>query len=138
MRATRGSVSRWRWRTPISELTGLTAANDNPDFVSRLRWQPGPIAVDTCRWRRWFDSFADFLERARRPRHRPGWGVQFSGDVRCRCWTRCDRLLFQVKRGDGIGHYINDLNAEGGQDGVFDAAANVIRVLPARAGVRQL
>ena len=46
--------------------------------------------------------------------------------------------LARSKRGDGIGYYINDLNAEGGQDGAFDAAANVIRVLTARAGAEFL
>ena len=38
-------------------------------------------------------------------------------------WAR-DRVLFQVNRGAGIGHYIKDLNAEGGQDGVFDTTTN--------------
>jgi len=136
---------RWTWRAgprfrvalalenADTELTGLTAANDNPDFVSRLRWQPdrgGHLQVAALvRQLRGFPSNAPAdLVTAR------GWGVQFSGDVPVPLLDARDQLLFQVKRGDGIGHYINDLNAEGGQDGVFDAAANVIRVLSARAG----
>jgi hypothetical protein len=40
-------------------------------------------------------------------------------------------VLFEVNRGAGIGHYITDLSSEGGQDGVFDTTAGIIRVLHA-------
>jgi hypothetical protein len=45
-----------------------------------------------------------------------------------------DRVLFQVTRGAGIGHYVTDLNSLGGQDGVYDTTTNTIRVLPVSAG----
>ena len=131
-RAPRGSVSRWRWRTPIPSSP---ASLPRMTIPTSCRASAGsPIAVDTCRWRRWFDSFADFPQRARRPRHRPRVGRPVQRRRTGAAAGRARSVLFQVKRGDGIGHYINDLNAEGGQDGVFDAAANVIRVLSARAG----
>jgi hypothetical protein len=49
-------------------------------------------------------------------------------------WRARDRVLFQVNRGRGIGHYIKDLNAVGDEDGVFDVTANAVRLLPASSG----
>jgi outer membrane DcaP-like protein len=136
---------RWTWaafervRVAIAlenadtELADATGANQRPDFVSRIRWEPergGHIQVaGLFRQLRGFPSNvpADLVGAQ-------GWGVNASGRLPSFFWSTRDLVLFQVTRGAGIGHYIKDLNADGGQDGVFDSTTNAIRVLPALAG----
>ena len=116
-----------------TEITGATAANQRPDFVSRIRWGPergGHIQVaGLFRQLRGFPSNvpADLVGAQ-------GWGVNASGSLPSPFMSERDLVLFQVNRGAGIGHYIKDLNAEGGQDGVFDPTTSTIRVLPAFSG----
>jgi hypothetical protein len=113
-----------------TELTGATAADQRPDFVSRVRWQTGPdIHVQAAGVVREVRGF---------PPNEPslivgglGWGLQVSGKVPSPLWTERDRVLFEANRGAGIGHYITDLVSDGGQDGVFDTTAGAIRVLHA-------
>jgi hypothetical protein len=136
---------RWTWAAttrlrvalafedPDVELTGATAANQLPDFVSRLRWesehgvhvQAGVLFREI----RGFPSNApaDIVGAT-------GWGVNASGRLPLPFGRENDRVLFQVTHGAGIGHYVTDLNAVGGQDGVFDTTTNAICVLPASAG----
>ena len=57
-----------------------------------------------------------------------------SGQLPSPFGSQNDRVLFQVTRGDGIGHHITDLNSVGGQDGVYDTTTNTIGVLPVVAG----
>ena len=42
--------------------------------------------------------------------------------------------MFQDNYGDGIGRYISDLSAAGGQDGVYDVERHQMRALTAYSG----
>jgi hypothetical protein len=44
-------------------------------------------------------------------------------------WHEDDNFVFQVTYGRAIGHYINDLRAEGGQDAVYDSTTNSLQAL---------
>jgi hypothetical protein len=136
---------RWTWAAservrvalavedPDVELTGATAANRRPDVVSRIRWESqrrGHVQLGVL-----------FREISGFPSSAPadivgaqGWSVNASGQLPSPFRSQSDRVLFQVTRGAGIGHYITDLNSAGGQDGVYDATVNTIRVLPAFGG----
>ena len=138
---------RWTWATtehvrvalalenPDVQISGLTEANQIPDFVARLRWQA--IAEQEqhlqasvlVRQLRGFASNAPSNLVAAN-----GWGVTASGRWPSPIWREQDRILFQVNRGDGIGRYITDLESAGNQDGFYDAATNTVRVLPALSG----
>jgi hypothetical protein len=136
---------RWTWaaaehlrvalalENPDPEITGLTAANRRPDFISRVRWEPET--------RRHLQAAAIFRQLKGFPSNAPanlvaanGWGVTVSGVWPSPVLSERDRVLFQVNRGTGIGHYINDLNAAGGQDAVYDATTNTVLALPALSG----
>ena len=62
-----------------------------------------------------------------------GWGITASGRHPLSWWGGKDFLLWQLNYGEGIGHYINDLNAVGGGDAVFDPQGQ-LRALPVFAG----
>jgi hypothetical protein len=131
---------RWTWaaadhvrvavalENPDAEIDGATAANLRPDLVSRIRWEPQRgrhlQAAALFRQIRGYqtDTPADIAGAT-------GWGVNASGRWPSPLWRARDLVLFQVTRGAGIGHYITDLNSAGGQDGVFDATANAVRLL---------
>ncbi len=136
---------RWTWaaadrvrvalamENPDAEISGATAADQRPDVVSRIRWEPrrgGHLQAATLlRQIRGFQSNTpgDIVGAT-------GWGVTTSGRLPSPLWRARDRVLFQVNRGRGIGHYIKDLNAVGDEDGVFDVTANAVRLLPASSG----
>jgi len=118
---------------PTVEIDGLTAANQRPDFIARLRWQAADEQhVQTAvlfRQLRGFPSNASAnLVGAN------GWGVTASGRWPSPLRHEDDRILFQVNHGAGIGHYVTDLTAAGEQDGVYDAATNSVQVLRASSG----
>lgn len=62
-----------------------------------------------------------------------GWGITASGRHPLSWWGGKDFLLWQLNYGKGIGRYINDLNAVGGGDAVFDPEGQ-LRALPVFAG----
>ena len=62
-----------------------------------------------------------------------GWGITASGRQPLKWWGGKDFLLWQLNYGEGIGHYINDLNSVGGGDAVFDPQGK-LRALPVFAG----
>jgi DcaP outer membrane protein len=115
------------------EITGLTAANQRPDVISRIWWEPESGQH--------LQAAALFRQLQGFPSNAPanivaatGWGVNVSGVWPSPVLRDRDRVLFQVNRGAGIGHYITDLNSAGGQDGVYDATTNAVLALPASAG----
>ena len=62
-----------------------------------------------------------------------GWGITASGRHPLKRSGAKDFLLWQLTYGEGIGHYINDLNNVGGGDAVFDPQGQ-LRALPVFAG----
>ena len=62
-----------------------------------------------------------------------GWGITASGRHPFKRSDGKDFLLWQLTYGEGIGHYINDLNTVGGGDAVFDPQGQ-LRALPVFAG----
>jgi DcaP outer membrane protein len=136
---------RWTWapaarvrvafalENPDAEITDATAANQRPDFVGRFRWEAkGGGHIQTAAL---FRRLRGFPSNA--PADLVGanaWGVNVTGRLPSSPSSERDAVLFQFNRGDGIGHYVTDLNAAGGQDGVFDATSNTVRVLPAFSG----
>lgn len=60
-----------------------------------------------------------------------GWGLMISGKVSIPFWDKRDNFMLQLSSGEGYGRYINDLNAIGGQDAVFnpDGKLDAIRLL---------
>ncbi len=118
---------------PRPDLTGADGVNQAPDVIARVRWEPkvgGHMQA------------AGLVRQIRgAPPDRPndivweyGWGATISGRLPSPIWRQRDNVMFQYNQGAGIGRYITDLSAEGGQDGVYDAVENEIRVLPAYSG----
>lgn len=62
-----------------------------------------------------------------------GWGITTSGRKAFSRLGDNDFLLWQVTYGEGIGHYLNDLNTIGGGDAVFDPQGQ-LQPLPVFAG----
>jgi len=59
-----------------------------------------------------------------------GWGAALSGRINFLKHNE-DNLLYELSYGNGHGRYINDLNAEGGQDAIYDPVTNRLETLPA-------
>ena len=62
-----------------------------------------------------------------------GWGITTSGRQPVKWWGGEDYLLWQLTYGEGIGHYINDLQTMGGGDAVFDPRGE-LQALPVFSG----
>ena len=123
---------RWRYQlalsleNPAPDLTGAEGVNLTPDFVVRLRWEPErkrelltPFTPLTCRRRYSSDSCAARYPASDATLATSGIGGNISGVLVTR-WAADDRIKFAANAGSGIGRYINDLRALGGQDAVFD------------------
>jgi hypothetical protein len=118
---------------PRPDLTGADGVNQVPDSIVRLRWDP----------RRGGHLQTALLIRQIRgaPSDRPndvvggaGWGATVSGRLPSPFWSARDQLLFESNVGAGIGRYISDLSAAGGQDGVYDPTTHELKVLSAYSG----
>jgi hypothetical protein len=125
---------------PAPDLTGAQGINLTPDFVARVRWDPeerpkfaltqsahiqGAILVRTLRGALTGQPDVTLSTGA--------FGVNVSGVVAPR-WASDDRIKFATNNGWGIGRYITDLAAEGGQDAVYDLVANQLRGLSMTSG----
>jgi hypothetical protein len=137
--------ARWTWparehvriaialENPSVEISGLTAANQRPDLIARIRWQAEDEqhlqAAVLFRQLRGFPSNASSNIVGAN-----GWGVNASGRWPSPLRHDDDRILFQLNRGVGIGGYITDLASAGDQDGVYDTATNTVHALPALSG----
>jgi len=62
-----------------------------------------------------------------------GWGITTGGRQPVKWWGGEDYLLWQLAYGEGIGHYINDLQTMGGGDAVFDPQGK-LHALPVFSG----
>ena len=62
-----------------------------------------------------------------------GWGITTGGSQPMKWWGGKDYFYWQVAYGEGIGHYINDLETVGGGDAVFDPSGQ-LHALPVFSG----
>jgi DcaP outer membrane protein len=142
-----------RWTHPLSErielalaienpspdITGASGVNQIPDVIARLRFNTGedPTARRMLFRGAGHTQAALLIRQVRgEPHDRPndilstaGIGVHFSGRVRAP-WQERDYLKFATAAGKGIGRYITDLGAEGGQDAVYDPERISLVALP--------
>ena len=121
---------------PNPEITGGTAISQWPDIVASAR-------------RTWFDRWHiktsvvfrqitgswDGDETGETDDQVTGWGISVSGKTSTQFWNELglDNIMFQFNGGQGIGHYINDLDTIGGQDAFFDLTGQ-LKALPVFAG----
>jgi hypothetical protein len=110
-----------------------------PDFVARLKWQPDrkrELVVHAAHIQ------ASLLVRQLRGEvpgqsagalNTGGIGGNVSGVLVPR-WYAADRIKFAVNAGSGVGRYIADLSALGGQDAVYDLVQVSLRALPVSSG----
>lgn len=140
IRFTHELTARWNLalalENPAPDLTGAQGVNLVPDLVGRIRWQLAGSADRPVAERA--HVHVAFLARSLRaaqvgsPDDRysaGGFGINVSGVV-VPAWDRDNRIRFGSNNGWGIGRYIKDLEALGGQDAVFDLAAGRLRALP--------
>ncbi len=135
--------SRYQWalavENPAPDLTGAQGVNYTPDFVARLRFEPGRkqgLLLYTGHLQ------ASVLARQLRGEvpgesdtalATGGIGGTISGVLVPR-WDADDRIKFAVNGGSGIGRYIADLSSLGGQDAVYDPVQVRLRALPVASG----
>jgi len=116
---------------PAPDLTGAQGINLAPDVVARLRWEPANgdqgIHVQGAVIGRILRGAP--TSQPTSPVSTGGFGFTFSGAIPLP-WAAADRFKFATNDGFGIGRYITDLSAAGGQDAVYDPIANTLRALP--------
>ena len=118
---------------PRPDITGADGVNQVPEIIFRARWEPTRGGhLQTAGLLRQIhgappDRMNDVVGGF-------GWGFTFTGRLPSPVWGERDNIMFQHNLGAGIGRYISDLSAEGGQDGVYDPEANEMRVLSAYSG----
>ena len=122
--------------------------NEVPDLIARLRWTPGEKTLvhglgdwRSDRLRGGGHVQLAFVLRQIRGETDPdtrfstlGGGVHYSGRISSPWHADRDRILFALAGGWGIGRYISDLGAVGGQDAVYDPATNTLQALPVLSG----
>jgi len=124
---------------PAPDLTGAAGVNLTPDVVARLRWdpdsprpgllsQPAHLQAGIL-----FRTLRGQLAQSDTTLATTGFGAGFSGVV-IPNWASGDRVKFAIYGGWGIGRYITDLSADGGQDAVFDPSTDTLRALPVTSG----
>ena len=142
-----GTAARYQWafavENPAPDLTGAEGLNFTPDFIARLKFQPGQ--------KRGLALYTDHIQASLLVRQlrgevpgqagdalaTTGVGGNISGVVVPR-WNAHDRIKFAVNVGSGIGRYIADLSSLGGQDAVYDLAQGSLRALPVGERVLRL
>jgi hypothetical protein len=118
---------------PRPDITGAQGVNQMPDFIVRGRWEPkrGGHVQAAGLFRQIRGAPTD------RPNDvigGPGWGATISGRLPSPIWSKRDSVMFQHNKGEGIGRYISDLSAAGGQDAVYDPEQHTLHILPAYSG----
>jgi outer membrane DcaP-like protein len=129
---------------PNPDLTGAAGVNMVPDFVGRVRWEPGDKPFGPLGFlRSGAHVQAAVLVRQLRgaPPDRPNdpvgtgaLGFNVSGRVAVRRSADRDYITFAANAGHGIGRYVSDLGTLGGQDAVYDAATNSLVPLSVASG----
>jgi hypothetical protein len=138
-----GPAARYQWafavENPAPDLTGAEGLNFTPDFISRLKFQPGQ--------KRGLALHTDHIQASLLVRQLRGEVPGQSGDALATTgvggnvsgvlvprWDADDRIKFAVNAGFGIGRYIADLSSLGGQDAVYDPMQVSLRALPVASG----
>ena len=123
------------------ELTGAEGVNQVPDLVLRLRWDPERAPFQFGLLREGSHIQAALLVRQLRgetegldgePRQTlstTGYGLNLSGVMPSKFGPEADRVRWAWNVGKGIGRYISDLNAVGGQDAVFETELGELEAL---------
>jgi hypothetical protein len=138
-----GTSARYQWafavENPVPDLTGAEGLNFTPDFIARLKYQPGV--------KRGLALYTDHVQASLLVRQlrgetssqsgvalvTGGIGGNISGVLVPR-WDADDRIKFAANAGSGIGRYITDLSSLGGQDAVYDPVQVSLRALPVASG----
>ena len=138
-----GTAARYQWafavENPAPDLTGAEGLNLTPDFIARLKYQPGR--------KRGLALYTDHIQASLLVRQlrgevpgqvgdalvTGGIGGNISGVLVPR-WDADDRIKFAVNVGSGIGRYVADLSALGGQDAVYNPVQGSLRALPVASG----
>ena len=148
-----------RWTRPIGEhldlalaaeeanpdLTGATGVNQVPDLVVRLRFEPeqarfrlallgeGSHVQGAILLRQLRGEIDGVTGRARETLSTTGYGLNLSGVLPAPWARERDLIRFAWNAGKGIGRYISDLAAEGGQDAIYDPELDSLDPLPVAA-----
>ena len=123
---------------PAPDVTNASGVNLIPDFVLRARWDPGkgkgslPVLgqlghVQLAVLLRQIRAASDL--NPDQTASRGGLGLGLSGVLRTGWWAETDDVKFSLYGGNGIGRYITDLRAAGGQDAYFDTATGDMTLL---------
>ena len=121
---------------PAPDVTNASSVNLIPDFVLRARWNPGKVSLPVL-GTLGHVQLAILLRQIRAESDvntnqtvaKGGAGVGLSGVLRTGWWAETDDVKFSLYGGQGIGRYITDLRAAGGQDAYFDTATGEMTVL---------
>ena len=138
-----GTSARYQWafavENPAPDLTGAEGLNFTPDFIARLKFQPGV--------KRGLALYTDHIQASLLVRQLRGQVPGQAGDALAASgiggnisgvlvprWDADDRIKFAVNVGSGIGRYIADLSSLGGQDAVYDPVQDSLRALSVSSG----
>jgi len=115
--------------TPAVSITGGEGVNVVPDLIGRFIWRPKPEAhVQVAAVLR--QVRGQSIANPADTKSDNAWGLSVSAAWPFQRWKLTDRIVFQVNGGVGIARYIKDLNAQGGEDGVFDNTNGELVALP--------
>jgi hypothetical protein len=112
---------------PEVDVTGGQGVNEIPDLIGRVRRDLPCGHVQVAAMFRQIRAFEHGNPDV--TVGRAGISGSVSGLVSVPWWHDKDNLMFQANIGRGIGRYINDLDAEGGQDGVFEQETGELGIL---------
>lgn len=125
---------------PAPDVSGGTGVSELPDVVIGIDRSPVGLLNWVDRKDGWSMRTALIGRQIKarvsdvgRKHSTMGWGVTTSGRIPMSFWAESDQFLWQLTYGEGIGRYINDLGAVGGQDAVF-APDGKLKALPVFAG----
>lgn len=125
-----------RWslalENPDADITGAIGEVALPDFVARMVWENQQHRSHVAFLAR--SIVGESTETEFGEQREFGWGISGGTRVPVVAWDPRDHLLLQASFGQGVGRYIQDLRAEGGQDAVFDLETGQLEVLLAGGG----
>jgi len=111
---------------PSPEITGTIGVSKIPDIIVRTFWNFKRLHVQAAVVLR--QIIGQDPSSPSETVTDPGAGVCLSGRIPLPFHEK-ENLKFQVNFGRALGHYINDLRAEGGQDAVFDTTNGTMETL---------